>query len=297
MIDNIKKYKRSKQHNYTFSILIPTWNNLDYLKNCLESINQHSRHNHQIIVFVNDGSDGTLEWLNEHPSDNLDYIHSEENVGICYGVNLCGPMVKTDYILYMNDDMYVLPDWDEEISKVIDGLDTKLFMVSATMIEPVKTANNCAVVKDYGLDLDSFKKADLLDNYKSMKKSNWQGSNWPPVVVHVDTWNLVGGFSTEFSPGMYSDPDFSFKLLQAGVREFIGVGSSLVYHFGSKSTIRIKKNPGRKMFVAKWGITARLFRKKLLIIGKDYIGPLPEPDLSIRKQLLSRIKRIINSWT
>ena len=41
MIDNITKYPRSKDQDYTFSIVVPTWNNLDYLKNCIESIDQN----------------------------------------------------------------------------------------------------------------------------------------------------------------------------------------------------------------------------------------------------------------
>ena len=43
-----------------FSI-IPTFNNLDYLKLCLDSIKKNSEYNHEIIVHVNDGSDGTLD--------------------------------------------------------------------------------------------------------------------------------------------------------------------------------------------------------------------------------------------
>ena len=46
-----------------FSILIPTWNNLDFLKLCIESIRKNSCFQHQIIVYVNDGSDGTLDWV------------------------------------------------------------------------------------------------------------------------------------------------------------------------------------------------------------------------------------------
>ena len=46
-----------------FSILIPTWNNLSFLKLCVESIRENSSLEHQIIVHINDGSDGTLEWV------------------------------------------------------------------------------------------------------------------------------------------------------------------------------------------------------------------------------------------
>ena len=92
-----------------FSILIPTWNNLEFLKLCVRSIRQHSAYNHQIIIHVNDGSDGTLEWVK---AEGLDYTHSEENIGVCLAMNSMRRLVKTDYIYFVNDDMYVLPNWD-----------------------------------------------------------------------------------------------------------------------------------------------------------------------------------------
>ena len=48
-----------------FSIIIPTWNNLPYLRLVIESLRRHSMHSHQIIVHVNDGSDGTLAWVRD----------------------------------------------------------------------------------------------------------------------------------------------------------------------------------------------------------------------------------------
>ena len=47
------------------SIIIPTFNNLNYLKICLNSLNKNSIYNHEIIIHVNDGSDGTLDYIKE----------------------------------------------------------------------------------------------------------------------------------------------------------------------------------------------------------------------------------------
>jgi hypothetical protein len=69
---------------------------------------------------------------------------------------------------------------------------------------------------------------------------------------------------------MYSDPDFSMKLWQAGVRNFKGIAASMVYHFQSKSTGRVEKNDGRKQFASKWGIPASYFYKNMLQMGKDH---------------------------
>ena len=43
-----------------FSILIPTYNNLEYLKICLDSLKKHSKYDHQIIIHINEGVDGSL---------------------------------------------------------------------------------------------------------------------------------------------------------------------------------------------------------------------------------------------
>jgi len=44
------------------SIIIPTFNNLNYLKLFLSSIKNNSSFKHEIILHINEGSDGTLEY-------------------------------------------------------------------------------------------------------------------------------------------------------------------------------------------------------------------------------------------
>ena len=106
----------------TFSILIPTWNNLEFLKLCVRSVRQNSSFAHQIIVHVNEGRDGTLEWVKQ---EGLDYTFSPNNIGVCLAMNLMRSKVKTDYVCYLNDDMYVCPGWDEALANEIERLGHK----------------------------------------------------------------------------------------------------------------------------------------------------------------------------
>lgn len=275
MIDTITKLENCSGTNYEYSILIPTWNNLAYLQLCLKSIRNNSYYRSQIIVIINEGKDGTTEWIEQQ--DDIDHIRFPTNVGICYALNLARSIVKSKFIVYLNDDMYVLPNWDLVLFNEIKLLGTKCFLLSATMIEPVFTGNKSVVVRDYGQDLIHFDEEKLLDEYTSIHKDDWSGSTWPPTVVHRDIWDLVGGYSIEFSPGLGSDPDFSRKLLEVGVRHFKGVGKSLVYHFVSKSTSRINGNNGRKTFFLKWNLTQGQFRDHYIRLGQPY-APLNPPD-------------------
>jgi len=259
-----------------FSILLPTWNNLALLKLCVRSIEQHSAYPHQIIIHVNDGSDGTLDWVREH---GYAHSYSPQNIGICFAVNEAAMQAKHDYILYLNDDMYCCPGWDTALVEQLKQLDTDLFMISGTMIEPVASGNPCVLVGDYGRDTDSFAEQKLLADLPNFHKADWYGATWPPTLVHKNWWFKLGGYSSEFSPGMSSDNDFAMKLWHAGCRTFIGVGKSLVYHFQSKSTGKVKKNDGAQQFLQKWGVRQSVFNRYYLRRGDLLQTPtLSEPD-------------------
>lgn len=274
-----------------FSIIIPSWNNLAYLKLCVESIRKNSTYEHQIIVHVNDGSDGTLAWLQQQ--QDLDYTYSEKNIGVCYALNYSRTIAFTDYIVYINDDMYVCPGWDAELWAEIEKIGHHWFFLSSTAIEPV-ASSNCVIEKDYGTDPASFQEERLLKEYKTLEKGDWMGGTWPPNIVHKDIWDLAGGYSIEFSPGMYSDPDFSMKLYQMGIRLFKGLSASRAYHFGSKSTKRIVKNKGYYMFIAKWRMTSRTFTSTYLKRGEPFSGVAPDiTDLPAGVRYKSLLKRIV----
>jgi GT2 family glycosyltransferase len=278
-----------------FSILIPTWNNLELLKLCVRSIQQNSSYTHQIIIHVNDGSDGSLAWVREQQ---FDYTASPDNIGICLAVNEAAMHANMDYILYLNDDMYCCPGWDIALANKIKEIDTDLFMLSGTMIEPLNTNNPCVIVRDYGSDTDSFQEAQLLAELSQHQMEDWNGATWPPTLVSRRWWFKVGGYSSEFSPGMSSDNDFSMKLWHAGCRIFLGVGESLVYHFQCKSTGKVKKNDGGKQFLHKWGMRQSVFDRYYLRRGQVSTGlklAEPEDTRDFRWQLLrSRLKRALS---
>ncbi|MCF0200927.1 MAG: glycosyltransferase family 2 protein [Bacteroidales bacterium] len=253
-----------------FSILIPSWNNLPYLKLCVESIQKNSAYDHQILIHINGGgTDGTLEWVKEK---GLEYTISEENIGVCWSLNLLRTKVKTDYICFVNDDMYLLPGWDVELSKVIEGQKDNMFFFSCTSIQPNLPCQEAGsgVLANYGDSVETFDEARLLDEYETLALPDWNGATMPPNVVHRDVWDYVGGYSIEFSPGMASDLDFTAKLMYSGVKEFRGLGKSLVYHFEQKSTARIRKNDGNFQFLLKWGTSISTMRKYVERRGTPY---------------------------
>ena len=140
-----------------FSIIIPTLNNLPYLKLCIKSIKKNSKYQHEIIPHVNIGIDGTLEYLKEN---NIKFTYTENNSGICKGMNLAAKQSKNDYILYAHDDFYFCPDWDLILKKEIDRIGHNLFYLSGTMM------HNGQINFDCGNTINDFDEEKFLLNYK-----------------------------------------------------------------------------------------------------------------------------------
>ncbi len=216
------------------SIIIPTFNNLNYLKITLESIKKNSKFNHEIIVHVNENEDHTIDYLKK---ENIKHTFSEKNLGLCRSVNLAVKQVSTNLILYSHDDMYFLPGWDTCLEKELIDAPNNYFYFSGSMIQ----SNGAHYKLDCGDNYENFNESFLLNNYQNVNIKDHQGSHWAPHLIHKDIWNKIGGFSEEFDPGDGSDSDLNMKLWNSGVRLFKGLNNFKVFHFGSISMRKKKK--------------------------------------------------------
>ena len=271
-----------------FSILIPSFNNLEYLKTCIDSLKKNSKYKHQIIVHINEGTDGSLEYIKEN---NLEYTYSENNIGMPKALNKASKLSKKDYILISHDDFYYCPGWDEELMNNIVSINHKNFYLSSTMVGAGQ------VLFDAGQTVDTFDEDKLLNNLENIKTIDFQGTTKCPGLVHKEIWERVGGWSEEFSPTGGDDTDFAMKLWKINIRIFKGLGKSLAYHFGSITTRKKNKSlftylgsRGNKIFLKKWRISINFFEKYYLNSGLDknkklifneYNGPLSKPLINI----------------
>ena len=254
-----------------FSIIIPTFNNIEYLKLCLKSLKKNSTYEHEIIIHINEGKDGTKTYLDK---TDYKYTYSKNNTGVCVAFNEAVKKATKKYIVLAHDDMYFCPNWDvvfaDEVKKHSENKD---FFISGTMVQPFESY----LEFDCGKTLEDFDEEKLLKNVNQLEFSDFQGTHWQPSLVPKSTWDKAKGFSEEFSPGLGSDPDFNMKLWKMGVRLFKGLGKSRVYHFSSISLRRKAWNNGAKIFLLKWGISIKFFKKYYLKSDTPFEGSLNEP--------------------
>jgi len=273
-----------------FSILIPTFNNLEYLKLCIKSLKKNSYFNNQIICHVNIGDDGTVDFLKQN---NIEYSFTPYNSGICEGINKASKLTKYEYYLYAHDDFYFCPKWDYILFNEVKKIGHNNFYLSGTMM------NQGQIQFDCGNTPYEFDEKKFLKEFKNYNYYDFQGSTWAPSLVHKNIWDRVGGLSEEFFPGSGSDPDFNMKLWNLGIRIFKGINDFKVYHFGStvsrkykndKNIITESGSKGSKIFLLKWGISIKFFKRYFMRSDTKYNGSLSEP----KKNLKYLIDLIVN---
>jgi GT2 family glycosyltransferase len=266
-----------------FSILIPTFNNFDYLEICINSLKKNSVYNNQIIVHIN-GKD--LKTENFLIKNKISFTKSELNYGMSKSLNKASKKAFNEYIVISHDDFYFCPKWDEYLTSSIKVSQNSNFLYTGLMLGPNQPIN-C----NYGENFNNFRENEFLNKFQEIEHYDFTGSTKHPAVLKKNLWERVGGFSEEYFPSGGEDSDFLVKLWNNGVRDFKGIHNSRVYHFGS-ITSRKQKNSknylGSKaniIFLKKWGFTIKFFEKFYLrsgynkkgIIMNKYDGLTKEP--------------------
>ena len=90
------------------SIIIPTFNGKDLLKDCIYSIKRHTEEPYEIIVVDNGSSDGTVDICRQ---EGIAFISLANNVGFPAACNKGLKIATGDTILLLNNDVIVTRNW------------------------------------------------------------------------------------------------------------------------------------------------------------------------------------------
>lgn len=111
------------------TIVIPNYNGIRYLENCLRSLENEQAH---IIVVDNASADGSYEMLGEK-FPMVKTIRFSENAGFCKAVNAGIAASSTEYVILLNNDTTVESGFVQALERVMDEDDT-IFSASAKVI-------------------------------------------------------------------------------------------------------------------------------------------------------------------
>ena len=228
-------------------IIIPTYNNLEYLKACVESIRKNTDWPYNLII-VDSGTDGTADWIRQEPqifawhhSDTRLHFSEANNVGLRLG--------KAPFVCLLNDDTIVSQGW-------LTGLMHEAMKPGVGAVGPFSNCDQTWLHNDRitvgdrdlhpGMSMDQVR--DILPAIQTFRR---------PKTIHPREWlafyctllprqvvSEIGLLDEDFKSGC-EDRDYCYRIEKAGYR-FLQTYDSWVFHFGGRTrTITKTENAER----------------------------------------------------
>ncbi len=290
------------------SFVIPSRNNLSYLKWCYNSLRKNLGYKHQLLMASDSSTDGTWEWLEEisKKDDNIKiYKNENERLGIVYWYDFLCKEADNDRVMFFHADMYACPGLDEEILKHLK----KGVVVSATRIEPpLHPSGPEKLTEDFGIEPETFDEYGLMNYIAEFQQtSNTKITNgvFAPWAIMKDDYWKVGGHDKLFAPQSKEDSDIFNRFHLSGY-EFVQTWRGLVYHMtsrGSRFNPMAGGAPGKdspewihtttknmRNFIRKWGS---------VVLHDEEMKPIVKPKYDIGlvvRNIDENLLRMIEPW-
>ncbi|KAF6621129.1 GT2 family glycosyltransferase [Paenibacillus jamilae] len=235
------------------SIIILTYNKLEYTKQCIESIRKYTHENaYEIIVVDNASQDDTAEWLAQQTD--VVTILNKENRGFPEGCNQGIEVATGTEILLLNNDTIVTQHWLSNLLKALYSSDEIGAVGCVT--------NNSSYFQEidvpYGNidDMHSFAKDYNISNPLSWEERLKLVGFC--MLIKKSVIEQIGLLDERFSPGNYEDDDYSIRMRKNGYKLLL-CKDTFIHHYGStsfkedKSYFNSLLEKNAKKFEEKWG--------------------------------------------
>jgi len=216
------------------TIVILTWNALNYTRRCIESLNISSLPPCvDIIIVDNSSTDGTLEYLRK--IDRIQLIENKENLGYSRAVNLGIKAAKpdTDIVLLNNDIEIIEPDWLIRLTDVI-STNNAIGIFGVKIVQDDGTLQHCGAY----LPLDTYWGQQIaagevdLGQYSGLYEC--ESVVFACVYIRRSVFNSIGFLSEDYF-AYFEDTDFCLRAKRFGINVAV-CGDIRVRHTENSST-------------------------------------------------------------
>lgn len=116
---------------YTTTVIIPNYNGLRFMEECMASLKAQTYRNFKILVVDNGSTDGSVDWLKEKQ---IETIFLKENTGFSGAVNVGIRAADTPYVILLNNDTRADEYFVAELVRALEQ-SPGIFSVSSKMIQ------------------------------------------------------------------------------------------------------------------------------------------------------------------
>jgi GT2 family glycosyltransferase len=247
------------------SIVIVTYNQLDYTQRCLDSIRKHTHEEFELIVVDNGSKDSTIDYLKKQTD--VISVFNDANYGFAKGCNIGVEQSTGENVLFLNNDTVVTENWLTTMLRVLYSND------NIGMVGPV--SNYCSGSQQIPV---AYHALHELDEFVKEHSSKYKGQSYshPRLVgfcllVKKKLLDEIGVFDEQFGVGTYEDDDLCLRAIKKGYDLKI-VLDSFVHHeghitFSNSPELNMNKlmKENSKKAKEKWGndIISLLYNSKV----------------------------------
>ncbi|GAC1313688.1 MAG: hypothetical protein NVSMB2_01990 [Chloroflexota bacterium] len=236
------------------SIIILTYNQLEYTRLCVDSVLRHTHIPYELIFIDNASTDGTIDYLRTLPDVKI--VANAHNLGYAAGNNQGLALARGAFVLLLNNDAIVTDGWLERLvasmrrDPRVGIAGPRSNYVAGAQLVPEVPYRSLA-------DLDGYAAQRALGFGES-------GSYASTIVgfcmlVRRELIERIGGLDPVFGSGNFEDTDYCVRALLAGYICWIADGA-FVHHYGHRTFIgakidwRASMKRNGKIFAEKWGL-------------------------------------------
>ena len=211
------------------SIIIINYNGKSYLEKCLESIKKIKYDNLEIIVVDNNSTDGTMEFLAQnYPS--IITLKLDKNYGFAKPNNVAAKIAKGDFLLFLNNDTEVTPNFLTELVQVLVG-NNQIGICQSLLLKPNGEIDSSGdFIDTIGVVYNSKEPIDKIREISSARGAS--------MIIRKELFLDLGGFDEQFFVS-FEDVDLGWRTWIKGYKVAINP-KSVVYHHGGKTHDSIK---------------------------------------------------------
>ena len=251
------KISEIKSNQAKVSIILVTYNNLDFTRACLQSMEKYNNYeNCEIIVVDNLSQDGTREYLSgyEKNHNNFKAILHDCNSGFAAGNNIGIKEAKGEFVILLNNDTVVTPNWIQNLIKHFTTDDT------IGMIGPrTNNIGNESRLEIHYSDMNQMIEKSYDIYYSNVSKQyNIPILAFFCVAIKRDVIEKIGLLDEVFGIGMFEDDDYCMRVKKDGYKLICADDVFIHHHLGAS----FDKNPewkeqlfqkNKAIYESRWG--------------------------------------------
>jgi GT2 family glycosyltransferase len=208
-----------------YTITFACYNQVDYTRQCVESMVQHGLDLGRVVVVDNGSIDDTHRYIASLPLGSV--IYNRANLGCGVAWNQGALALQSEWTIIMNNDVLVSPGWVENLITTAEK--NQLKIISPALIEG-----------ELDYDFATFAPDAAVKMHDALR---FGSSHAVCLAVHQSVWMDIGYFQPVPKLLGYEDTLFFHAAEKAGI-PMGTTGSSWLHHYGSITQKAMKQERG-----------------------------------------------------